>query len=379
MEPTSADRGIREQVRAISRTLQDLHRTLLDYQRRDYEKHFGRIGSDFYVLQLAAEDPQFAWLRALSTEMMRIDQVASGKEPLSSDDLLLTGTRVRYLLSPDADGNSFQSHYDRAMQTNPDIIMAHAAAMRSLPSAREHVLFRGDSTNGGQDTDPEARKTWQPGTLLPGHGDHGYRALSSVTTQVLEPGSSRLSINAANELALILALDGAVRFEGPAGSMDLDPSRPLVLVAGTGLDYHLVTADAAPATLLQAWIRPSSLGGEPAVHAMTIPPVDAGSWRSIAGPEEEATPSHHLNSVAVSDIRIPAGSSVILPTRDTWDTFFLVLEGHVEIDGISFAADACGLALQPQQIQVTALQPGRLVAFVVDPRAKITRAGRTAR
>jgi redox-sensitive bicupin YhaK (pirin superfamily) len=373
----------RDELRSISRALQELHRTLLDYQRRDYEKHVGRIGSDFYVLQLAAEDPQFAWLRALSSEMIRVDELVSGKEPPTPDDLALTGVRIRYLLTPSADGNSFQSHYDRAMQTNPDIIMAHAAAMRSLPPAVDHILFRSAVTPEQQrrDTVQGHPLTWQPGALVPGHGDHGYRALSMVTSQVLPPGGSGPEVHAANEELLVLVTNGTASFENRDGaSIDVQASRPLAIAAGTGLEYRLASADeVAPATVVQVWLRPAALGGEPTIHSTDLPVVDAASWRPIAGPEENEGALHLHNNVVVSDIRLPSDRGVKIPARDGWDTFFAVLEGDVEIDGIAFPEGSSGLVLQPSEVTVNAVETATIVAFQIDPRAKITRAGRTAR
>ena len=43
-----------------------LHKTLLDLERRDYERARGRIGNSYEFLQLVLKDPWFDWLHRLS-------------------------------------------------------------------------------------------------------------------------------------------------------------------------------------------------------------------------------------------------------------------------------------------------------------------------
>lgn len=370
----------RERLRIMTRALQELHRTLLEYQRREYEKHFGRIGSDFYVLQLAAEDAEFAWLRALSNEMIRIDTAIGGKEAITAADLRLAGERVRYLLTPDASGNSFQSHYDRAMQTNPDIIMAHAQAMRSLPIARETRVFRSDPATDIRTYDAapgfEAH-VHHPGEMLPGHGDHGYRALAVIAECFLAPGTVIPMHRHANEDVLSLVPHGELRKKDAAGNTYVLDSRTFMLMnAGSGLEHAEETPEnAAPMRMLQVYARPASLQGEPDIHTVEMPDLTPNQWRTLAGPVGEDAPAHVRNNLWIMDALIGVGEKIALPRRDGWDTVFFVFHGEVMIDDVPFFTSRSGLLPSPGEVTMRAVSRSRVVAFLVDPAAKVTRAG----
>lgn len=381
---TTAPFEPRERLRIMTRALQELHRTLLQYQRREYEKHFGRIGSDFYVLQLAAEDAEFAWLRALSNEMIRIDTAISGKDMVTAADLRLAGDRVRFLLTPDASGNSFQSHYDRAMQTNPDIIMAHAQAMRSLPMARDIQVFRSDPATDirAYDAAPgfEAR-FHHPGEMLPGHGDHGYRALAVIAECFMAPGTVIPMHRHANEDVLTWVPHGELRNEDASGTSYVADARHVLLMnAGSGLEHSEATRETdAPMRMLQIFARPASLQGEPGMQSVTMPELMPNQWRTLAGPVGEDAPAHVGNNLWVMDALIGVGETVALPRRDGWDTLFFVFDGEVVIDDVPFFASRSGLLPSPGDVTMRAASRSRVVAILVDPAAKVTRAGTIGR
>lgn len=373
----------RERLRAISKALQDLHRSLLEYQRRDYERSFGRIGSDFYVLKLAADDPQFAWLRALSAEMMRIDIAVSGGE-VDETDLQLTGTRLRHLLTPSSEGNPFQSRYDAAMQVNPEIIMAHAGVMRALPPPRRVTLFRGGPSTDVR-TDDEAPgfefRLHHPGELVPGHGDHGYRALAAVGEVIFPAGAAVAMHPQANEEVISWVPEGAVEHEDARGATYLvDADHLAVMNAGAGFEHgERVPAGAGDARMIQFFIRPTAVELEPMFQHAEIPEVRPGEWRPLVGQEGDDTPFHVRNAVVMSDIVLPAGTSAPLPRRDGWDTYLFIYDGEVMIDGVPFGASDSAIVLQPQELTISARVDARVAALMLDPAAKVTRAGTVGR
>lgn len=103
--------------------LLDLHKTLLDWQRAEYEREHGRqSGSE--LLQLLLSHPQFEWLRAISTLVVRIDEeLEADASPAGELDALVDTVRttisVRDVLSP------FGQRYEAALQDSPDAIFAH--------------------------------------------------------------------------------------------------------------------------------------------------------------------------------------------------------------------------------------------------------------
>lgn len=383
MSTSAAGMDPPERLRAISHALQALHRELLEYQRRDYEKSFGRIGSDFYVLQLASQDPQFAWLRVLSAEMMRID-IALSDGGVDEGDLALTGARLRHLLSPNASGTGFQARYDEAMQADPSIVMAHARMIRSLPPAPRTALFRGQPPTDIR-TDDQAPglevRVHRPGEVVPGHGDHGYRALAAAAEVIMPPGTVVPMHPQANEEVIFWVPDGVVSMEDAAGkAYPVDSGHLAVMNAGSGFEHAERTAVDAPVVrMIQFFVRPTALQLEPMFQYAPVAQAASGQWRQLVGPEGEGAPCHVRNNVAMSDIILAPGQAVELPGRGGWHTWFFVYDGDVEVDGVRFGASGHGLVLQPGQVSVTAVSPARMVAFVIDPGAKITRAGTIGR
>ena len=78
---TDADRALLLELR---RLLLQLHKTLIDWQRAEYESVHGRLQTS-QLLNVMFNDPAFAWLRSMSGLIVRIDEaleVKPGKEPI---------------------------------------------------------------------------------------------------------------------------------------------------------------------------------------------------------------------------------------------------------------------------------------------------------
>ena len=122
---------MRARVATVRHGLLELHKALLDAERGTYEGIHGKVTAG-KMLQLAFEDPQFAWLRSLSELIVRIDELAENKEAADSEfDNLLTTVRV--LLTPAAgEPTTFARAYDAALQRDPHIVVLHGRVMRAL-------------------------------------------------------------------------------------------------------------------------------------------------------------------------------------------------------------------------------------------------------
>ena len=105
----------------IRAALLDLHRALVEEERREHEKTLGRLsGGEF--LQALISDPVFAWLRPLTTLIVRLEEL--GDKP--DADVLAA---ARELLSADAE---FRQRCTALIQRSPDVAFAFAAAKRAL-------------------------------------------------------------------------------------------------------------------------------------------------------------------------------------------------------------------------------------------------------
>ena len=109
--------------------LLSLHRTLVDFERRTYEKTHGRTsGGDF--LQALVRDPSLAWLAPLTSQIARLDELADAKE--TAAQRRTWRARMRSLLRRDAADGAFGAEYAKRIESSPDVAFAHAAALHSL-------------------------------------------------------------------------------------------------------------------------------------------------------------------------------------------------------------------------------------------------------
>jgi hypothetical protein len=124
---------IHDTLNAVRFALRELHKALLDAERVQYERAFGRLESDYQALFLALDDPQFAWLRPLARFIIGLDERATGEEfDTAARERAIE--EIRALLVPDATGTLFQRLYHDALQRRPEVVMAHATVMRALPA-----------------------------------------------------------------------------------------------------------------------------------------------------------------------------------------------------------------------------------------------------
>ena len=112
----------------LRRLLLQLHKTLIDWQRTDYERVHGRLQTS-QLLNVMFNDKEFAWLRTMSGLIVRIDEALDTK-PRPSDpprSEIETGPLVaaaRDLVAPES-GSPYAMRYHAALQELPDAVLAH--------------------------------------------------------------------------------------------------------------------------------------------------------------------------------------------------------------------------------------------------------------
>lgn len=124
----------RERLKALRQGLLKLHKTLLELERRDYERARGRIGNSYEFLQLVLKDPWFDWLHRLSELIVQIDETLDthGETPATEADASALIERGKALLSPAESGTEFQKNYFLALQQSPDVVLLHSEIMKLL-------------------------------------------------------------------------------------------------------------------------------------------------------------------------------------------------------------------------------------------------------
>lgn len=125
----------RDGLKVLRQGLLRLHKTLLDLERRDYERARGQISNSYEFLQLVLKDPWFDWLHRLSELIVQIDETLDNhdtEKPATEDDAKALIERAKTLLAPAETGSEFQKNYFLALQQSPDVVLLHSELMRLL-------------------------------------------------------------------------------------------------------------------------------------------------------------------------------------------------------------------------------------------------------
>lgn len=107
-----------------------LHKALIEWERRRYEKVHGTVESPYAMLNLLINDPQFAWLRRMSEVIVQIDEYTSSKEPVTAEAGEAILGQVRALVSGEGDGE-FARNYREAMEGDPEVAGLHEQVKRA--------------------------------------------------------------------------------------------------------------------------------------------------------------------------------------------------------------------------------------------------------
>ncbi|MGA8006511.1 MAG: hypothetical protein WCA17_10450 [Burkholderiales bacterium] len=125
----------------LARALRELHRAIIESERRAYESGIGALVSPGDFLHLLVTDGRFAWLRALSELMVDLDVFLEADPSPTEDEAAAVRAEVERLISapaaPDVAGD-FAKRYLPLIAADPHVAMAHARvkqAVRDLPAA----------------------------------------------------------------------------------------------------------------------------------------------------------------------------------------------------------------------------------------------------
>jgi hypothetical protein len=129
-------RDQRDQLRALSRALQQLHRALIEVSRTRYELANEPVSGSGELLQLVLHDEAFGWLQPLSRLIVEIDERSARDPAPSPGEVEEVRTRVEGLISSRNPG-AFGARYLALLGSEPHLAMNHFAlrtALHDLPS-----------------------------------------------------------------------------------------------------------------------------------------------------------------------------------------------------------------------------------------------------
>lgn len=119
----------RHKLIALRLALLRLHKTLLEMERRDYERVNGHVSAG-ELFRLVVDHEQFSWLHNLSEFVVRLDETLSGETAVTSEDTHVAIMLARKMFTPTEAGDAFQKRYFDAIQRDPAVVMEHAELAR---------------------------------------------------------------------------------------------------------------------------------------------------------------------------------------------------------------------------------------------------------
>lgn len=125
----SRDTPARQKLVALREALLRIHKSLLDMERRAYEKERGSVNAG-ELFRLVVDDPQFSWLHNISEFVVRIDESLAGKEGVTDNDSHVAISLARKIFAPSETGDAFQKKYFDAIQKDPAVVIEHAELAR---------------------------------------------------------------------------------------------------------------------------------------------------------------------------------------------------------------------------------------------------------
>jgi hypothetical protein len=127
--PGNYDSPAREKLLALRLALLRLHKTLLEMERREYQRVNGHVSAG-ELFRLVIDHPQFAWLHNISEFVVRLDEALAAEAPITPQDTSIAITLARKMFAPSESGDGFQKKYFDAIQLDPAVVMEHAELAR---------------------------------------------------------------------------------------------------------------------------------------------------------------------------------------------------------------------------------------------------------
>ncbi len=123
------DSSAREKLISLRLALLRLHKTLLEMERREYEREHGHVNTG-ELFRLVVDHAQFAWLHNISEFVVRIDETLAAKEPVTPEYTSVAFSLARKMFVPAESGDGFQKKYFDAIQRDPAVVIEHAELAR---------------------------------------------------------------------------------------------------------------------------------------------------------------------------------------------------------------------------------------------------------
>ena len=122
----------RQKLKKLSGAFLRLHKILLENEKAKYEAANGAITNANMYLSLVIDDPQFAWLRKISSLIALIDEATSVRRPASETEANALLNEAKILLNFQDGEEDFNNKFQTALQENKDAVLSYNETLSSL-------------------------------------------------------------------------------------------------------------------------------------------------------------------------------------------------------------------------------------------------------
>ncbi|WP_454849281.1 pirin family protein [Rhizobium binxianense] len=242
------------------------------------------------------------------------------------------------------------------------------------------MLLKGGRTFVVRDMGGFVAHVNMPGWLKRKPTDHGHGPLAMVVESILDPGRVIAMHEHRNDEIISWVPEGVMRHEDrAAGRLVTDRKHLMVMNAGSGFWHSEATLPSdPPLRMLQILVRPNAVDLEPRIQYGEIAAAAPNAWRHLVGPQGGDAPFSVRNAVDFFDIALEPRAWVEFPRMQGRDLYFYVFSGSIVVEGQTFEEGEQGLLLSDDLLAVEATEACLMVAFLLDPKAPVTRMGTVA-
>lgn len=128
-----SDGAVRAALETLGAGLRNLHRSLAERARRDFERDEHAVFGAAEFLRLLTSDPHFAWLRALSELIVDLDVFLDVEPGPCDDDAAAIRAEAERLISPlPGAAGSLGERYREYVLDDPRVAIAYGEVKQAL-------------------------------------------------------------------------------------------------------------------------------------------------------------------------------------------------------------------------------------------------------
>ena len=114
-----------ETLKYARNILMTLHKSLIDFERAQYEMVHGKLNASQF-LNLLLEDEKFAWLRKFSMLIVEVDEMFDLKDGISAEMVITNLAKMRQLVAMEDLDEYFKAKYKSGIEKDQSAAESHS-------------------------------------------------------------------------------------------------------------------------------------------------------------------------------------------------------------------------------------------------------------